>query len=119
MTNDRRSIAIRQTLAAGAVLVGGLLVLGHCIGCLTPKQASDVTDASCKTVEALAPDATVESICAFAPELAAIAALVMASRADGGPARMAVRSCVIIPTTTTCATNAETLAAIRAVKVAR
>ncbi len=33
MTNDRRSIAIRQTLAAGAVLLVALSVVAHCTGC--------------------------------------------------------------------------------------
>ncbi len=116
---NRRTIAIRQTLAAGVVLLAALFVVGHCSGCLTPKQAGDATDSACQVVEALAGDGTVDAICAFAPELAEIAALVMANRADGGPGRMAVRSCAIVPTTTVCATNAERLAAIRAVKAKR
>ncbi len=30
---DRRIIAIRQTLAAGVVLLAALFVVGHCSGC--------------------------------------------------------------------------------------
>ena len=38
--NDRRAIAIRQTLAAGLVLLAGLFVIGRCTACmpLTPED---------------------------------------------------------------------------------
>ncbi len=89
------------------------------VGCgITPKQAGDATDAACTVVEALTPDQTVESVCAMAPEVASIVAFIASTRADAGPARYAER-CKLIPTTTVCATNAETLAAVRAVKAKR
>lgn len=42
--NDRRSIAIRQTLSAGAVLLVGLFIIGKCTGChaLTPAEQEKV-----------------------------------------------------------------------------
>ena len=42
--NDRRAIAIRQTLAAGVALLGVLFVLGHCSACnaLTPAEQAKV-----------------------------------------------------------------------------
>jgi hypothetical protein len=87
---------------------------------VTPKQAGDGTQAACTLVQAFEGSAVVDSICAFAPELAAIGASVMAARADAGDAgaRMALK-CTVIPDTAVCATNAETLAAIRKVKAAR
>lgn len=87
---------------------------------ITPKQAGEVADASCKVVQVIENSAVVDSICALAPELAAMGAYVMASRADAGDggARMAI-ACKLIPGTEVCATNAETLAAIRKIKAAR
>ncbi len=81
----------------------------------TPKQAGDATNAACTLVEAFTADTTVESVCASAPVLAELVTAAIAARADAGAARHA-EHCKIIPTTTVCATNAETLAGIRAVK---
>lgn len=88
---------------------------------VTPKQAGDGTKAACTIVEAVTDSALVDSICATAPELASLAAFVASVRADAGSdagARMAA-PCKVIPQTTTCATNAETAAAIRALKAKR
>lgn len=42
--NDRKSIAIRQTLATGLVLLAGLFIIGKCTGCkaLTPAEQAVV-----------------------------------------------------------------------------
>lgn len=42
--NDRRHNAIRQTLAAGLVLLAGLFIIGKCTGCkaLTPAEQATV-----------------------------------------------------------------------------
>ncbi len=101
-------------------LVGYLVVgsiLGAC-GAVTPAQVGADTKGACTIVEAFENSAVVDSVCAFAPELATIAAEAMSARADAGAARYATR-CRIIPQTTTCATDAEILAGIRAVKAAR
>lgn len=93
-----------------------LFLLGTSCG-ITPKQAGGGTDAACKVVEAFSDSAAVESVCATAPELVELAAAAMAARADSGA--RSVRTCKIIPDTTTCATNAEMLAGIRAVRARR
>lgn len=112
------SILARKTDggAAGPPALLVLVLLASSCG-ITPKQAGGATDAGCKVVEAFADSAAVESVCATAPELVELAAVAMAARADSG-ARSA-RTCKIIPDTTTCATNAETLAGIRAVRARR
>lgn len=98
-----------------------LLLVGSVLGCgVTPKQASDGAQAACTLVEAYADSAAVDSICATAPELAAIAAAAAEARAaarDAG-ARSAA-PCRRIPGTETCATEAEIAAGIRAVKAKR
>ncbi len=87
---------------------------------VTPKQAGDGAQAACTLVQAFEGSAVIDSICAVAPELAAIGAAVMASRADAGDAGpRAALACKPIPGTEVCATNSETLAAIRKVKAAR
>ena len=113
---SRKTLALRQFVATGFALLALLFIVGHC-SCVTPKQAGDATEAGCALVQAFTADHVVDSICATAPELAQLAAAVMAARADSG-ARTVV-ACKIIPTTTTCASNAETLAGIRAVRAAR
>ena len=115
---SRKTLALRQFVATGFALLALLFIVGKCTGCnVTPKQAGDATEAGCALVQAFTADHVVDSICATAPELAQLAAAAMASRADSG-ARTVV-ACKIIPTTTTCASNAETLAGIRAVRAAR
>ncbi len=87
---------------------------------VTPKQAGDAATDACTIVKALDPSAVVDSICATAPELAALGAFVAGTRADaGGAGAKRADPCEVIPKTTVCATNAETLAAIRAVKAKR
>ncbi len=113
---------LRDTALVALFLLSLAALFHFLTGCnVTPKQAGAGTDAACKLVEALTQDATVESVCAFAPELAAIGASVMATRADSGAdaGPRAAMACKVIPTTQVCATNAETLAAIRKVKAAR
>jgi hypothetical protein len=49
--NDRRSIAIRQTLATGLVLLAGLFVIGKCTGCkepMTPQEKAVVANETYK-----------------------------------------------------------------------
>jgi hypothetical protein len=86
----------------------------------TPKQAGHATQAGCTLVEALTDSAIVESFCALAPELAELGALVLSTRADAGSADAGTArstvACKVIPTTTVCATNTETLAAVRTMK---
>jgi hypothetical protein len=113
---------IRVFVATGLALFALTFIVTHGVGCgITPKQAGVGTDAACKLVEALAQDATVESICADAPAIAELTASVLASRADAGAdaGPRAAMACKVIPTTAVCATNAETLAGIRAVKARR
>lgn len=121
MIPSRRTLAIRQFVAIGLALLAALFVIGHCTGCLTPKQAGDVTQAGCQIVEAFEGGQVVDSICASAPELAQIATAALdarsAERADAG-ARMTLR-CRQIPTTGTCATDAELRVAIAKVKASR
>lgn len=97
------------------------LVLISVIGCgITPKQAGEGTSEACKVVEAYADSAAVESICATAPELVALATAAAEARAarDAG-VRAALPPCRRIPDTETCATEAEIAVGIRAVKARR
>jgi len=99
-------------------LVGLLIVVVACG--VTPKQAGDDAKAACTLVQAFEASAVVDSICATAPELVELGAVVLASRADAGDAGVKVSACKPIPgPLSVCATNAETLAAIRNVKAAR
>ncbi len=115
------SMKPREVIYVVGMLGVFYLVIRLASGCLTPRQAADVTDSSCQTVEALTTNATVESVCELAPGLAELAALALEARAaqrvDGGARGTA--SCRIIPTTTVCATNAEILSGIRALKAKR
>ncbi len=83
----------------------------------TPKQAGEATRAACTLIEAVAEDTTVESVCATAPEVAEIIDWIATSAPDARAKRVAM--CARIPTTSVCATNAETLRAIRKVKILR
>jgi hypothetical protein len=104
-----------------AIIVAASFVATIIAFACTPAQrqiAHDVSGAGCDAVEAITSDGTVEKVCAIADDIQTILAAVATSRADAGAdsgARLAVR-CVVIPTTTVCATNAERLAGIRAVK---
>ncbi len=104
-------------IAIALAVFAALYIIGTQMGCLTPAEAKTDTQGACTIVEAFVDNAVVDSVCAFAPELATLAAEAMAMRADSG-ARYATR-CRIIPQTTTCATDAELLAGIRMVKAAR
>lgn len=88
---------------------------------ITPKQAGDGAQAECKIVEAIADSTVVDSVCATAPELVALATAAAEARAaaqDGG-ARKAMARCRMIPGTETCASEAEIAVGIRAVKASR
>lgn len=94
------------------------LVLPSCG--VTPHQAADGTQAACTLVQAYAQNAVVDDVCASAPEIAAIIADIAAMRAsqDAGTTPK-LDKCRMIPTTKTCATEAETLGAVRKLKASK
>lgn len=95
-------------------------VIGLTAGCgATPKQVSDGTDAACKLVEAFSGTPAVESICATAPELAALAAAALDARAAAAARDRKADQCKPVPTTTVCVTETELAAGIRSVKAKR
>ena len=96
------------------------------IGCgVTSNQASEGAKASCSLLEAFADNNVIDSICATAPELAAIAADIIAKRTanadggiDGGIGKK-LDKCRALSTTQVCATESEILAGIKVTKAAR
>ncbi len=102
---------MRRTIMAMMVLIAACGI--------TPKQASDATTGACKIVDAFAGDAIVDSICATAPELAALATIVAESRKADPASAHKVSACRPIPDTATCATDAELRMAIQKVKASR
>jgi hypothetical protein len=84
---------------------------------VTPKQAGAGTQAACTLVQAFSDSVVVDSICASAPELAELAAAVMASREDASARKAG--PCRPLPESDVCATESETLRAIRAVRAMR
>lgn len=109
-------------------IIGGLaavLFTSYFMGC-SPAKVKSGTEIGCNVIEAFTDDKIVESICATAPELASLAAEIIASRmatradsgTDGGSPR-GTTACKVIPGAAICATNEETLVAIRSLKAAR
>lgn len=102
----------RAIFLASVVLFG----LGVNCGTQTPKVVKTETQAACTVIEALAGDATVDSICASAPELAEIVASIIGSR--GGAARK-VGPCKSIAGSSVCATKEELATAFALVRAKR
>ena len=98
-----------------------LVILGVLVfsvqACVTPKQAGDGAKAACTLVEVFTDSAVVDSICATAPELIELGAIVMMARPDA-EARKTLK-CSVIPTTQVCAESSELIFAIRKVKAKR
>ncbi len=100
-----------------------LPLLALLASCLTPKEIAVVGKESCTLVGLLDAGPTVESMCATAAELAAIAAAVLAQRnaeADSGVTlARRLESCSLVPASQVCATSSELTTAIRSVKAVR
>lgn len=104
--------------AAISIAVAMSVTLAACG--FTPKQAGEGAQATCTLVEAFADSATVDSVCATAPELAALTAAALDARATARDAGSRYAApCRRIPGTETCATEAEIAAGIRAVRAKR
>ncbi len=101
-------------------LIATIAILLAPLSACRPPTATEV-QAGCEIVEAFEPDAA--SVCAYAPELAAIASEILAKRTarDAG-ADASIRSslpCVYIQKTDVCATNAERAAGVRSILAQR
>ncbi len=101
---------LRKLAVASAVVAVAIL-----LGCLTPKQAGDVTAASCSIVSSLV-EGVPDSICATAAELGTIGAIVVSARADAGPERK-LAPCRMVAGV--CATELELDSAISAIRKMR
>jgi hypothetical protein len=87
---------------------------------VTPNQASDGTKLACTLVQAYSQNAVVDDVCASVPDIAAIVADIAAMRASKDAGTTAkLDKCRMIPTTKTCATEDETLSAIRKLKASK
>jgi hypothetical protein len=91
--------------------------------CLNPREIAVVGKESCTLVGLLDAGPTIESMCATAAELAAIAASVLAQRsaeADSGASlARKLEGCSLVPASQVCATPSELTTAIRSVKAVR
>lgn len=91
--------------------------------CLTPKEIAVVGKESCTLVGLLDAGPAVESMCATAAELAAIAAAVLAQRSaetdSGVTLARRLEGCSLVPSSQVCATSSELTTAIRSVKAVK
>ncbi len=93
------------------------LLLAPLTSCRPPTQAE--VEAGCEIVEAFEPEAV--SVCAYAPELAAIASEILTKRMaqEHDASIRASLPCVYIQKTNVCGSNAERAAAVRNVLARR
>lgn len=78
-----------------------------------------LVNAGCHLVQALTDDGAIKSVCATASELSTVAKLLLAERGDAGSTRARSGGCVVLPTTSYCATGAETARGIDAIVAQR
>jgi hypothetical protein len=98
-----------------------VLVVSSCSA--TPKQTAEGAKTACTLVQAFSQEKIVEEVCATAAEIldivTAIESMRVESKSDGGPTAAKLDKCRLIPTTKTCATESETLTAIRKLKATK
>jgi len=103
--------------------ITGIALIACLASCgVTPNQAATDTKVACTLIQAYHDDKIVDDVCATASDVLALVTDVAVQRADAGTdggidAKAA--KCKLIPTTKVCATDAETLAAVRRLKASR